>query len=275
MRRAERALPPAHAVALGLLQGPTELLPVSSSAHTSLLPWFAGWSYGRLNAESRKSFELALHAGATAALALSMRAELAEELSGLDGDRVVVMALSMAPPALAGLLLRRPIERRLGGPRSVAAGLVAGAVAMALADALGGRSRECGQARAADGLALGIAQALALIPGISRSGATLTAARARGFGRGASHSLSWAVALPVLLGASAAEGARLARSGAPEGLGSALGLGAGAAFLSTLASAAALRRERLRGRSLIPYSLYRCLLAAQVVRRLRREGGIR
>jgi undecaprenyl-diphosphatase len=275
MRRAERALPPAHAVALGLLQGPTELLPVSSSAHTSLLPWFAGWNYQRLDAESRKSFELALHAGATAALALSMRRELAGELSDLDGERLVVMALSMTPPVLAGLLLRGPIERHLGGPRSIAAGLLAGSLAMALAEALGQSGRERAQAGASDGLALGLAQAFALIPGVSRSGATLSAARARGFSRGASHSLSWAVALPLLLGASAAEGARLLRSGPPAGLGSALGLGAGAAFLSTLASAGALRRERLRGGSLIPFAVYRCLLAAQVLRRLRREGSIR
>ncbi len=65
-----------QAAALGVLQGPTELLPVSSSAHTTLVPWLAGWSYPELDPELRKSFEVALHAGAAAALALDMRAEL-------------------------------------------------------------------------------------------------------------------------------------------------------------------------------------------------------
>ena len=67
-----------EAVALGALQGPTELLPVSSSAHTTLIPWLAGWSYAELDPELRKSFEVALHAGAGAALAIDMRAELIE-----------------------------------------------------------------------------------------------------------------------------------------------------------------------------------------------------
>ncbi len=76
MRPAEGALSLRHAVALGLVQGPTELLPVSSSAHIALLPWLGGWSYARMDGELRKSFEVALHAGAGLALAIDMRAEL-------------------------------------------------------------------------------------------------------------------------------------------------------------------------------------------------------
>ena len=123
-----------HAVALGLLQGPTELLPVSSSGHTSLIPWLAGWPYAELEPELRKSFEVALHAGAGLALAIDMREELLEAALRLDRARAVVVALSLAPPAIAGYLLEQPIERRLGGPCSIAVGLVAGAVTMALAD---------------------------------------------------------------------------------------------------------------------------------------------
>src|ERR1035441_10867270 len=81
MRPADSALPLRHAVALGLLQGPAELLPVSSSAHTTLVPWLAGWPYAALDGESRKSFEVALHAGASLALAIEMRAELAAQLT--------------------------------------------------------------------------------------------------------------------------------------------------------------------------------------------------
>jgi len=116
MRRAERAFPLRHAVALGLLQGPTELLPVSSSAHTTLVPWLAGWSYAELDGERRKAFELALHAGAGLALAIDMRAELLGGGAGRDAPGAAVLVLSLAPAALAGSALRGPIERRLGAP---------------------------------------------------------------------------------------------------------------------------------------------------------------
>jgi undecaprenyl-diphosphatase len=264
-------------VALGLLQGPTELLPVSSSGHTSLIPWLAGWPYAESDPELRKSFEVALHAGSGLALAIALRAELADALRELDRRHVAVVALSLGPPTLAGYALERFVERRLGGPRTIAAGLAAGAVAMALAD--GRRSRRKAPLRRredagpCDGLALGLAQAAALIPGVSRNGATLTAARARGFGRDAATSLSWHAALPVLLGASALKSRRLAQHGAPsEGTVALLAAGGASAFLSTLASARLLHRNNRReGRSLLPYAVYRCVLAVFVLQRLRRD----
>jgi undecaprenyl-diphosphatase len=274
MPRDRAALPLRHAIALGLAQGPTELLPVSSSAHTSLIPWLAGWSYDTLEPASRKTFEVALHAGAGLALAIAMREELtAGAAVRLHRDQVGVMLLSLGPPALAGYALRGPIERRLGGPRSIAAGLLAGGLAMALADsrpAEGGRP--LASAGPSDGLALGIAQALALIPGISRSGATLTAARMRGFGRREAHILSWRAALPVMLGASALEVLRSARHGDSGGPRPAIAAGGGAAFASTLLSARLLRRAdpgARGGQALLPYALYRLVLAMLVLRHRR------
>jgi undecaprenyl-diphosphatase len=271
MPRAEDALALRHALVLGIVQGPAELLPISSSAHTALLPWLAGWPYVELDAELRKSFEVALHAGAGLALALAMRGELRRQAASSSCEQARVLALSLGPPALAGYALAAPIERRLGGPRSIAAGLIAGAIAMALADARGSApGRRWQDARASDGLALGLAQAAALIPGVSRSGATLTAARARGFARADAHALSWHAALPVILGASALQGRRLGREGAPRAIRVAMAAGAAGAFLSTLASARILLREGRQERALLPYSLYRCLLGALVLRRLRR-----
>jgi undecaprenyl-diphosphatase len=269
-RSRKPALPTRQAVALGLLQGPTELLPISSSAHAALLPWLLGWNYPQLDPELRKSFEVALHGGAGLALAIDMRSELLREASAMDARRATTIACSLAPAAIAGFALRGAIERRLGGPRSIAAGLAVGAVAMALADARRAHpARTLQEVGPRDGLALGLAQAIALIPGVSRSGATLTAARARGFGRADAQTLSWHAALPVLLGVGALEGARLARSGAPAGARRALAAGAVSAFASTLASARALRR-RPGGRSLLPWSVYRGALALVVIRRLRR-----
>jgi undecaprenyl-diphosphatase len=274
MRRDRPALSLRHAVALGLAQGPTELLPVSSSAHTSLIPWLAGWPYGELDAELRKSFEVALHAGAGLALAIAMRKELIASPLSLNGRLAGVMALSLAPPALAGYALERFIERRLGGPRTIAAGLIGGAVTMALADARpGDASRRREEASLRDGLALGLAQAVALIPGVSRNGATLTAARARGFGRADAQTLSWHAALPVILGASVLRGPRLVRRETPRWVRGAMAAGGTAAFLSTLASARLLRRPQHAERSLLPFSFYRCLLAVLVIRR-RRDPSI-
>jgi undecaprenyl-diphosphatase len=267
--RARARLPLRHAVALGLAQGPTELLPVSSSAHTALIPLLLDWPYLELDGETRKSFEVALHAGAGIALAIDMRAELLAAARALDGGRVLTIALSLLPAALAGLVLGPLIERRLGGPRSIAAGLTAGSIAMALADAgAAGEERSDDDARPLDGLALGIAQAVALAPGISRYGATLAAARSRGFSRASAQTLSWHAALPVMLGASALQGARLAQRGLPAGSAAPLGAGAGSAFVSTLLSARLLRR---RGQALLPYSLYRLLIAALVLAGLRRR----
>jgi undecaprenyl-diphosphatase len=265
-------LPLRNAIALGLAQGPTELLPVSSSAHTSLIPWLLGWRYEALEPEWRKAFEVCLHAGGGLALAIEMRQELSEGIAELDRRRGAVIVLSLAPPALAGLLLRGAIESRMGGPRSIAVALLAGAAAMALADAQPpmGR-RRLAQAGPADGLVLGLAQALALIPGVSRSGATLTAARARGFGRRDAQTLSFQAALPVIVGAGALETLRTARRGLPAGARAALAGGAGAAFTSTLLSARLLRDDRAgrEGRALLPYALYRWALAGVVVGRLR------
>lgn len=270
MRPDRSPLPLRHAVALGLLQGPTELLPVSSSAHTALIPWLAGWSYTELDGELRKAFEVALHTGAAFALAIDMRTELLEAAADFDRRQGAVVALSLAPPAVTGYALRAFIERRLGGPRSIAAALAAGGLAMALADVRCARAhRRLEDAGARDGLALGLAQAVALIPGVSRSGATLTAARARGFARGDAQALSWRAALPVILAASTLGVHRLVRTGAPGDARRALAAGAGTAFLSTWASARLLRRAP-RGRSLLPWSIYRCMLALVVVRRLRR-----
>ena len=267
-RARKPAFPLPQALALGLLQGPTELLPVSSSAHTTLLPWLAGWRYSELDPELRKSFELALHAGAGLALLIDMRGELLEDAAALDRRRVAVIACSIGPPAIAGYTLRRLIERRMGGPRSIAAGLIAGAAAMALADARPGRGeRAVKDAGVLDGLALGLAQALALIPGVSRNGATLTAARARGFSRGAAQELSWHAALPVILGAGGLELGSFARPGGSEGS-QALAAGAAGAFASTLLSSRVLRRGS-RGRALLPFALYRGALAVVVIRRLR------
>ena len=266
----DAGVPTRRALALGIVQGPAELLPVSSSAHIVLLPWLAGWEWDAIDPEARKSFEVALHTGAAAALLIGQRHTIAEELRSFDGRRALVLGLSFLPAAIVGYALERPIEQRLGGPKTTAIGLLAGAAAMIVADAKPQR-RGRGDATAADGLALGIAQAAALAPGVSRNGVTLAAARWRGFSRDQANLLSRTIALPIIVGATGLKGTRLARRGAPRSLRRSIAVGVAASFVSTLASQRLIRIVE-RDRALWPYAAYRAGLAAFVLAKIQRDG---
>jgi len=236
MRRAE-------AVALGLLHGPVELLPVSSSGHVTAVPWLLGWEVSAEDGGRRKALEVALHAGTAAALVVVSR-------ETLPHPRPALLAAAVGPPALAGLLLQERIEARLGTPGTLAAGLLAGAGALLVADRAPA-GRRAADADWRDGLLLGLAQCAALWPGVSRSGATLAVARARGFGRAEASRLSWEVGLPVLVGAAVR---KRPRGEAAAGV---------AAFASTLATARAIGLERRR--PLWPWAAWRAALAAAVL----------
>jgi undecaprenyl-diphosphatase len=261
-----RRLSVAQALALGALHGPAELLPISSSGHVALVPWLLAWDYRELDDELRKSFEVALHAGTAAALLVTLRSEVGEAVHGLDSRRLTLIALSFAPPALAGYTLERQIEGRLGTPPTIAAGLFGGALLMAWADRAP-QTRRHDEAGAGDALALGVAQALALIPGVSRNGATLAAARFRRFTREDANRLSRHVALPVIAGATLLKSVRLRRRGVPSGMAIPFAVGAAASFVSTLGSTWLIHQVE-RDRSLLPYALYRAALALVVLRRL-------
>ncbi|HEV2999865.1 MAG TPA: undecaprenyl-diphosphate phosphatase [Solirubrobacteraceae bacterium] len=242
---------PARALALGLLHGPAELLPVSSSAHAALV-------LQDLAPDRRKELEVALHAGTLAAL---------------GPPRVAPwLVLATAPPALAGFLLEGPIERRLGTPPTLAAGLLVGALALAAADRAPQRRRLAAPSPR-DALWLGAAQAAALVPGVSRHGAALSVLRARGFAREAAHELSREAARPVLAGAATLKGWRVVRRVAASGteggeLPALLAAAAGSA-LSTRLAARALGGRGVRA-PLWPFALYRAGLAAAVVATARR-----
>lgn len=245
---------------LGLIQGPTELLPVSSSGHVALVPELLGWPYPSLDPELRKSFEVALHAGTAAALLIALRGEVADAARDLTLRRAAHIAASFAPAAAAGLLLERSIERRLGSRRGIAGAQIAAGLGLLLADrapALRGAE----SARTIDHLLIGAGQAAALAPGVSRNGATLTVARLRGFRRIDANRISRRAALPVIVGATVLKGARLARRGLPRPVAGAFAAGAAAAFTSTLLSAPLVARAD-RARSYAPFAAYRVALGA-------------
>ena len=253
-----------HAVALGLLHGPAELLPISSSGHVTLVPWLLGWNYEELDPELRKSFEVALHAGTAAALLITLRQEIEDTLRSSSPRLALLIGLSFVPPAAAGYLLEGRIEKRLGRPGSVAAGLVAGSVAMWLADRTPG-ARDRSDATAADALWLGAAQASALIPGISRNGATVAAARRRGFTPEEANVLSRHVALPIIAAATARRLVHV-KMKVPSRQHRPLLAGTLASFISTLGSTWIIGRVERRS-SLLPYVVYRLGLAGLVSRR--------
>jgi undecaprenyl-diphosphatase len=257
-----------QAVALGALHGPAELLPISSSGHIAVVPWLAGWEYTRLDDELRKAFEVALHTGTAAALLISLRAEVDDAVRGLNAHRVLMIGLSFAPAAVIGYRFERWIEGHLGTPPTVAAGLFVGAIAMAVADR-SPQERTHADAGPLDALSLGLAQACSLLPGVSRNGATLAAARWRRFTRVDANRLSRHAALPIIAGATLLKGVRLHRRGLPAGAAVPFAAGAAAAFVSTLGSTRLIQALE-RDSSLLPYALYRIGLAAVIARRLAR-----
>lgn len=249
-----------RAAALGALHGPAELLPISSSAHLTLVPWLLGWRLEELSPEVRKSFEVALHVGTLAGLLAVRR----------DGLRLGFAVVSSLPAAAAGYTLEGPVQRRLGTPATIAAGLVAGSVAMTLADRAPQR-RGADDARARDALLIGISQATALMPGVSRHGASLAAARALGFTRAGAEALAGQAALPVLAGAGLLKAARIARHGLPAPVRAPFAVGATASLASTVACARWLGKRR--GGAVTPWVLYRTGLAAVVAARCKTIRG--
>jgi undecaprenyl-diphosphatase len=250
-------------VLLGALQGPAELLPVSSSGHLALLPRLLGWHYASLPGDVRKTFEVACHAGSVPVLVAAAR-----RLHRRAGARPDLAALPLAvlPAGVAGLAFERPIESGLGGARSVGAAQIGAGVALVLADR---RRAERERSAPADHLAVGVAQAVALVPGVSRLGAALTAARLRGLSRPASLRLALAAAAPVTLGAAALKAARAAGGTLDRDLRAAALAGAGAALLSAAAAYPMLARLE-RAPSYAPLAAYRIGLGVLAVTATRR-----
>jgi undecaprenyl-diphosphatase len=206
-----------QAVLIGVLQGLTEFIPVSSSAHLELAPWIAGWPTGGLLGSL--SFDVFLHLGTLVALLYYFAADwlrllgaaaasVRERRIGGDPDRRLAWLLILAtiPAAAIGFAGEDAIDRVLHADTdavrlAIAGFVVAGAAALWLADWLGSRRREVEGLDAPSALAIGLSQALALLPGISRSGATISTGLALGLTRESAARFSFLLATPITLGA--------------------------------------------------------------------------
>ncbi len=270
-----------QAALIGLLQGLTEFIPISSSAHLQLAPWIAGWESGGLIGSL--AFDVFLHLGTLVALlvyfardwvryARAWFASLRERRIGPDPDRRIAWLLLLAtiPAGLIGFALEGFIEDALhadnDGTRLAIAGfLVVGAVALYAADRLGSRRRELGDITTGTALTIGISQAVALLPGISRSGATITAGLALGLTREAAARFSFLLATPITLGAGLYGSRNLfAEADRPGAEWLAIGVGFVVAALSGLMAIGFLL-SWLRRRSVAVFSIYRIVFAATVV----------
>ncbi|MDP9467718.1 MAG: UDP-diphosphatase [Chloroflexota bacterium] len=269
-----------QAALIGLLQGLTEFIPVSSSAHLELAPWIAGWQTDGL--VGSLSFDVFLHLGTLLALlgyfardwVRLLRAALAsvrERRIGADPDRRLAWLLILAtiPAALIGFVGEDLIDRALHADTdavrlAIAGFLVLGAVALWLADRLGSRRREIDGLDARSALVIGFSQALALLPGISRSGATITAGLALGMTRESAARFSFLLATPITLGAGLYGSRHLldASHSGVEWL--AIGVGFAAATVSGMLAIGFLL-SWLRRRSVTVFSVYRVAFAILIV----------
>jgi undecaprenyl-diphosphatase len=197
-----------QAIVLGIVQGLSEFLPISSSAHLILVPWLFGWQDPGL------AFDVALHWGTlVAVLAVFWRdwirliragaLSILERRIGEDPDRRLFWALfvSSIPAAVVGKLLNEWAEETLREPLLIAATMSVMALLLWLADRYGAKTRREGEMRMPEALGIGVAQAFALVPGVSRSGSTISVGLAFGFTREAIARFSFLMSTPIIFGA--------------------------------------------------------------------------
>ena len=222
-------MPISHAIVLGLVQGFSEFLPISSSGHLLLVPWLFGWDDFE-SADVEKTFGVAVHLGTLVAVVAYFWRDLVvyvregtrllirrERPASAEGRLAWLFVLATLPAAAVGALFEEQIDERLGTPTIIAVSLIGFGLLLGWADRLPGtRGIEDFQAR--DALIVGEAQALALNPGTSRSGITMTGARGIRFHRDAAVRISFLMSIPVIFGALVFKGAGLVADGVPEDL---------------------------------------------------------
>jgi len=214
-------VPLLHAIILGIIQGLTEFLPVSSSAHLALIPWLLGWN------DQGLSFDIALHVGTVLAVVVYFFRDWVQVIGQGFGLKIGsdpsirrnpkllwLLVLGSIPAGIAGLLVKDLAEnvwrnnQYLIGSMLILVGLF-----MWWADRQGSRKKDLGNVSAADSLTIGAAQALALVPGVSRSGITICAGLLRNLDRATAARFSFLLATPAIAGAAAKDAWDLMRHG--------------------------------------------------------------
>lgn len=271
---------PVRAIVLGALQGATEFLPVSSSGHLILVPQLLGWPTPGL------LFDVLVHCATACAVLLHFRADWSRMLAGAvrsartgtirddpDARLLALLVLASIPAAVAGLVLEAPVERALSSDaRSLAqytaAFLLLTGTVLTYAEAIGSRDRLAHMLSPRGAIAVGLAQAVAVLPGISRSGATIAAGIGVGLGRTEAARFSFLLSAPIIAGAGLAQVDDLVAAVPSADEAAALALGFGAAFIVGYASIAWLLAY-LRRSPLSVFALYTWAMGATALWLLR------
>lgn len=267
-------MPIYQAIILGIVQGLSEFLPISSSGHLLLVPWFAGWQ--ELDPSIKKSFDVALHLGTLVAVVGYFWRDVSTYVvegaklvfvrkvpPTTDGKLAWMFVLATLPAAAVGALFEDQIDTRLGTPTMIGISLIVFGVVLAIADRTLGR-RKVEEFHAKDALLVGAAQALALNPGTSRSGITMTAGRFLGFDREAAVRISFVMSIPVIFGAVVFKFTGLITDGIPDGLLVPLIVGIVTSCLAGLLAVWGTLKI-VRTHSFMPFVIYRIALGVVVL----------
>lgn len=272
-----------EALLLGIVQGLTEFLPISSSGHLILVPWGQDYTFLRENPTFNKTFDVALHVGTLAAVVIYFRHELWAMFKGFlrtlrtrtinDTDERLawVVIVGTIPAVLVGGLFASWIDEHLGEPWMIAFQLIFFGLLLGLADRMPQR-RSTDSVGILDGLWIGIAQALALAPGTSRSGITITVGRFLGLTRDAAARVSFLLLVPATAGAAVVKGHEAVTEGLPSGVAGPIIVGMLAAAVSGYLAIAGLL-ALVRRHSYNVFVVYRVVVGIAILIVI--AGGIR
>jgi undecaprenyl-diphosphatase len=256
-----------EALLLGVVQGLTEFLPISSSGHLIVVPWLQNYTFLTDNESFNKTFDVALHAGTLLAAIAFFRLEVwrlivafiaavrKRAIETSEERLAVAIAIGTVPAVIAGGLASDFIDEHLGEPWMIAVQLIVFGALLDWADRRP-QERPLEGSKVRDGAWIGIAQVLALAPGTSRSGITITAARFLGLDRDAAARFSFLLLIPIVAGATLFKGIGAVHEGLPPGVGGPMVVGTAAAAISGYAAIVFLLRL-VRTTSYRPFVLYR------------------
>jgi undecaprenyl-diphosphatase len=256
-----------EALLLGVVQGLTEFLPISSSGHLIIVPWLQNYTFLTENDSFNKTFDVALHGGTLIAAIAFFRREVwrlivsfvtavrKRAIETSEERLAVAIAIGTIPAVIAGGLASDFIDEHLGEPWMIAVQLILFAALLDWADRKP-QQRPLERSKLRDGAWIGIAQVLALAPGTSRSGITITAARFLGLDRDAAARFSFLLLIPIVAGATLFKGISAVHEGLPSGVAGPMVVGTVAAAVSGYAAIVFLLRL-VRAGSYRPFVLYR------------------